>query len=593
MVSLNRHRGPEGEHVLSFDRAVLGHCWLSFQDRHYPEQPVQSVSGDVAVSLNGEIYNHRALRLSHLADYDFATGSDTETILALYQRYGEKSFAFLSGMFAISIWDARTNTLCLARDRLGKKPLYVAETAHFIAFSSERSGLTCLPGVDLRVDAKAVNQYLLSGAVDVGTCLSKGISKVPPGGVAIYRDGAPLLQYRLPALDRVRAEVDAESIQTSLRCAIAARVFPTDVRHGVFVSGGVDSALVAALDKEVTGAPPLLFHVRMNDSRYDESAAARRLAFDLGSELRILTVTGADIAWAVNDYYPRLDEPIADPSFAVMLLLCRAASKEVRYALTGDGADDLFAGYNVHLIEPLLGRDDASILAIADQHHAVRTGAVGRGEVMVALAAMRKYEPAIAGVIARASFTASDVSHFLAKKLRLDPEDVLLELKATLTEVESLGQKQVIGSRAGVIRSMLQSRILPKIDRSSMMNGFELRSPFLDDLVVTAALSTPMGKLIQDGITKVLLRKAAALSMNVSSSFRPKLGFRVPIDTLTRNELSGTIARCLSTEAIEEGGILDAAAVKTLLAQHYGDGIDHSAKLWPLMCLQLWRSGVS
>ncbi|HYM31357.1 MAG TPA: asparagine synthase (glutamine-hydrolyzing), partial [Candidatus Cybelea sp.] len=378
LAAMNRtqaHRGPDGEGVFSATtrsgrhRVALGHRRLAIIDLATGDQPMYDASGRLAVVFNGEIYNFLDLRRElEGAGYRFRTSSDTEVLLHGWRAWGERMVERLRGMFAFALWDADTERLLLARDPFGKKPLYLHEAEGRVAFASEVKALLALPGVAVAADAGAVWNYLLYRYVPGPATLFRGVSKLPPGTYALWRDGRfESRRYYLPPdltlLPGTAVPSDAVAgFLARLDQAVRIRMV-SDVPYGAFLSGGIDSSAVVALMARHSARPVVTFSVGFREARFSELAHARAIAAQFKTEHHELEIEADHLV----DELPKLirfrDAPVAEPSDIPIYLLSRRASERVKMVLTGEGSDEILAGYPKHAFEPLVAAYQAVVPA--------------------------------------------------------------------------------------------------------------------------------------------------------------------------------------------------------------------------------------
>ena len=575
------HRGPEGRTVMRFGRITMGHCQLSFQDTINAAQPI--ASADAAVVFNGEIYNHLDLRQSTNAQ--FATGSDAETLLNLYLDRGISALSELQGMYAVAIWDKRLERLILCRDRMGKKPLFYRLRDNQIYFASELSALMKLVNDTAKIDPMSLGEYLYLGSVGPTRTLVSDTYKVAPGEVIIWDLSSPdcVKKKRLDVVGFPREN----SLEETLRVAVERRLASDGLSYGVLASGGLDSALIAAIARDLTGQAPTLYHVSVADERFDESENLKYLGEFLGSHVNIVNFDGNACSDLFEKEFSILDEPISDPSLLPMLCVAELARKDVKYVLTGDGADDLFAGYDLFLAKQIFDRFGATAaLAVASRHASVRGKIVELAEVKHVLDRMALKPRCLAMSHARAPFSLQEIDELVTDRYRVPRSQLTHSLAADVENPDFLCLFPNSTDRRTVIRHNLQSRILSKIDRATMLKSIEGRSPFLDEVVIQKSLAYDLDDLIKGVETKWPIRALCEKYLPPKIARSPKRGFRIPLSNLLVSSMRDTVDHLLSKTQIEDDGIFQWPVVEAHLnAMKTGTG-PSAQKIWTLLCFQ-------
>ena len=600
MVEQLRHRGPEASGVRTVGTATLAACELAFFTPGTAHQPVLSDDGRIGAVLNGEIYNHGELRQWLQAAGGPSPQTDTELILHLYERQGPACIARLRGMYALVIHDGRTRETLLARDPLGKKPLYFFPTPQGLVFGSELRALLAHPQCPREIDTAALLSFFVFNAVPSPATPFRGIAKLRPGALLIERRGRieERRSWELPPSPGTLPASEApEVLAAALRAAVARRMRSTSVPLGVLLSGGIDSSLVAALAAQESPGPLKTFTAGFADESFDESPDAALLARHLGCEHHCLRLSGADLLRTVTEDLPRIDEPLADPSLIPTLNVCRLARTEVKGVLSGDGADEWLFGYSffrfaklVDRLAPLLPRRSPELLTAlarrlpvrhSNMHASLVLGLLARG--MAAPPERRFYE-------CTAAFSPRELGQVLVGGLRgaladFQPYGEVERFLAGRERLPPLRRCQL-----GMVRHYLQDVILAKVDRASMLNSLEVRSPFLDLDFVEAAWSCPERVAILDGRAgKPQLREIAAPLMPAAVRGRKKRGFRAPVGRLLCEELRPLLTDLLSPASLAAGGCFEPVAVGRLVREHLERERDHQKPLWALLCFEIWR----
>lgn len=626
MSEVLRHRGPddEGAWVDPSGRLALGFRRLSILDLSPAgHQPMVSRSGRFILVYNGEIYNFESLRgeLGRPREA-YRGGSDTEVVLEAFDTWGvAETLPRLNGMFAMAVWDAREEELWLARDRMGIKPLYVARTAEGLAVSSELGALMAAPGFDGSLDLQAVEAYLGQLFIPAPDTPFLRAQKVPPGHFLRIRRPEDGLPEAVPywSLQEARAQgefqaredggrsslSDAEvvdSFEALLSDAVGLRLV-ADVPVGALLSGGIDSSLVVALMQRQSSRPARTFTIGFDTPEHDESEHARAVAKHLGTDHTELQVTGADAL----DLVPRLaeifDEPLADPSQIPTYLVSRLARRDVTVALSGDGGDELFAGYNRYLSGPSAA---ARILQVP----AIPRRWMGRA---LQLLPARTYDGMASlsrgsGVFPR---LVGQKVHKLARMMQASTPD---EFSGILHTVWDEPGRFISGGSFGPMRGTVgshpvggdsldvgemlfqdQSRYLPddllqKVDRASMAVSLEVRVPILDHRVVERSWQLPHRYKVRDGQGKWILRQVLYRHVPPSLLDRPKVGFSVPVESWLAGPLKEWAEDLLLAPSPTRDALLNAREIRRAWRGFLRGRSELALGLWSLAMFEAWRT---
>jgi asparagine synthase (glutamine-hydrolysing) len=583
-----RHRGPDDEGLL-FDPAAavaLGARRLSIIDVAGGHQPVTSEDGRVWATLNGEIYNYRELRERlERRGHRFRSRVDTEVLVHLYEEYGDRLVHALEGMYALAIWDGRRQRLLLARDRFGEKPLFYADGPGGLAFASELTAL--LAGARLRAapDPSAVDEFFLFGYVLGPGTIVGGVSQLPPGGLLRWTRrsgaGAPW-RYWDPPRPLERLDAPRELIQEVgelLAGAVRSRMV-SDVPLGVFLSGGVDSTLIAALAARQHAAPVKTFTVGYTSGTVSETAAARAAARAIGTDHHEHIVTDADARELVPELLSRLDQPLADRALVAMHSLARFTREHVKTVIGGEGADELFGGYGRYRW-------------LTRAEHVPRRISGGAGRVA---------EPALRRLgLPRADHVADLVGPWAPGLRNLNwVTERRLGLRGSIygdrlrpspaarwIDREWDGDGPVAAAAMALdLRRWLPDDVLAKADRAGMLASLEVRTPYLQrELAELAALVPPHLHLAGGG--KALLRRLLA-EVLPGGPPRPKTAFRVPAAQWLRGPLAGIVDAQLAAGTAYADGWLSREATERLWREHRTGRRDWTALLWPALAFGLW-----
>ena len=596
MSALLGHRGPDDRGLAVDGPAAFGFRRLSILDLEGGRQPMASEDGQVLLAFNGEIYNHLKLRKElEAGGARFRTRSDAETVLRLYERDGLRALPSLEGMFALAVWDRRTQAVVLARDRMGVKPLYYSLEGGRLAFASELRALL-RAGLGRDVDPAALWDYLNYGFVHAPRTVLASIRRLAPGRVLIVdRFGAKERRYhalpgepgaeaggaRPPASEDEGAD-PADRLESLLSEAIRSQL-QADVPVGVFLSGGVDSSLVAAL--AVRHVPKLsTFTIGFSGARrgVDESGRARRIAERLGTDHHEL-ILPADVLSRLDDFAACLDEPLADSALLPTFLLSSFARKTVKAVLTGEGADELFAGYDRYkaaYVSELISAFPEAVQGPA----AGLASRLGRGRHFARLPFLGPADWAEAG---RQGRTAEMQSYLSPRFLAAVPRDWNSWVQ-DLPRLPGLN-----GALACDLRTVLADCLLMKVDKASMRASLEARVPFLDSGVVDFALGLAPSQKMRWLKGKFLLRRVAAKHLPFDSAWRPKHGFIVPWEDWLRSRASSAVDDALRSKAVREADVFDVdLLLKTLGELRDGSPHPDAGLFFRVAVFALWLNGL-
>ncbi|MDF8332238.1 XrtA/PEP-CTERM system amidotransferase [Novosphingobium cyanobacteriorum] len=599
MLDVAQHRGPDGQGVWTAPGVGLGHLRLSIIDLAGSPQPMASADSMAMIVFNGEIYNYRDLRRELQAEgVEFRTSGDTEVILAAYQRWGLDCLPRLHGMFAFALYDLRERTLLLARDRLGVKPLHMATLSDgSVIFGSELKQLLAHPSLRRDLDPLAVEDYLCWGYVPDHRSILRGVEKLPAGHYRLLRHDAPpprpVQWWDVSFTGREKgsaADLGAHMLH-HLRAAVTSRM-AADVPLGAFLSGGVDSSSVVALMAEASSDPVKTCSIGFDVAALDETAYADRVAAQYGAEHRKRMVGSEDFALA-DRLAAMFDEPFADASALPTFRVCELAREHVTVALSGDGADEAFAGYRRQVFH----HREEQVRGLLPQGL--------RGPVLGTLGQIYpKADWAPRPLRAKSTLLslAQSGEEGYARSLSVIPDDLrdslytpdFLRLRGEYrAEQPFIDLMRNAPARSGLDRAQyadlkfyLPGDILTKVDRTSMAVSLEAREPLLDHRLVEFGARLPEAMRVKGSVGKWLMKDTMRRYLPQDVLFRPKMGFVTPIAAWLRGPLAGEARAVAQGGELARTGWLDAGRIAGLAEAHIAGRADHSRLLWQLLMLE-------
>ncbi len=606
MCQVIRHRGPDDQGVWTNESVALGMRRLSIIDVAGGRQPIQNEDGTLHIVFNGEIYNYRDLhRDLARRGHQFQTHSDTETIIHLYEEQGAACVEELRGMFAFAIWDERKRELFIARDRTGKKPLYytITKSGAFV-FGSELKSLLEHPEVETEISAQALDAYLAFGYVPDPLTIYRRIHKLPPGcRLTFAPDRAGKLRvepywdfpYQEPKDETRPLAGTLEELRALLREAVRARLV-AEVPLGAFLSGGVDSSAIVALMAEharETGAERVkTFSIGFNEDSFNELEYARLVAERFDTEHHEFVVT-PDIYALVDEIAWHFDEPFADSSAIPTLIVSRLAREHVTVALSGDGGDELFAGYTRYTTQQ--GRDRFTRLprtlrqgVLRPLAHHLPHGARGRNFIHnVALDPLDRYIDSLAvfTTLVKQSLYAPGFARQLASdEERFDPPARFRQIAQESSATDALDQLLYLDSK-----TYLPADVMTKVDRMSMAASLETRAPLLDHKLIEYVVRLPAHLKLHGNEKKYIFKEAMRPLLPTAILDRPKQGFSVPLNHWLNDQLRDRVRDTVLSRRARSRGYFDFKFVELLFNEHERGRRDHSNPLWTLFMLELWH----
>lgn len=596
MCRVITHRGPDEQGTAVTGRVAMGMRRLSIIDLATGQQPIYNTDDTKLIVFNGEIYNYLELKKNlESRGHIFRTNSDTETIIHAYDEYGADCVKHLRGMFAFAIWDSREQSLFMARDRVGKKPLFYTFTAEGeFVFGSEMKVLLTHGGVKRDMDLGALDSYLTFGYIPEELCIFRGVHKLEPGHFLIFKNDEFRTErywdfdYSRTPLDEPEEKI-AGDLLDELRDAVKVRLI-SEVPLGAFLSGGVDSSAIVGLMSQVMDKPVKTFSIGFNEDSFNELKYARVAAEHFKTDHHEFIVT-PDLVNVVDDLVWHFDEPFADSSALPTYMVSKLARDHVTVVLSGDGGDELFAGYTRYVTD----RNRSGL------EHLPRGI---RKNLMRPLSRALPHNTPGKNYLFNISLDAAgryidSISHFNGpRKEALYAEAVRNKMNGSF----ALGEKlfgQIVGSSASDdqvdnllyldSKTYLPGDILTKVDRMSMASSLEARSPLLDHKLIEYVTRIPSHLKLKGGQTKYIFKKAIEGFVPHEILHREKQGFGVPINEWINVQLKDRIRDDLADRRTIERGYFDAKYVNLLLDEHSRGRRDHSHALWTLWMLELWH----
>ncbi|MGV7096942.1 asparagine synthase (glutamine-hydrolyzing) [Desulfovibrio sp.] len=607
MTDRMSHRGPDGEGQWSSGPVCLGHRRLSIIDLSGGGQPMHSADGQMTVTFNGEIYNYAELKeqLTALGG-QFQTSSDTEVILEGYRIWGPDCLARFDGMFAFALWDNQQRRLFCARDRFGKKPFFYTVQHGRLYFASELTGIEQLRHLSLTMNPQAVMRYLAYEYVPTPHSVYTEVQSLPPSHMLLLQDGNLSISryWDMPMPDESDNRSDnelCEELRFLLSRAVRRRMV-SDVPLGVFLSGGIDSSIVAGLMARQSSTAIKTFSIGFSEASYDESRYARIVAKTFATDHHERVLSAEECADTLPGIISRMDVPMADASVAPTWLLSGVTREKVTVALGGDGADELWAGYEHYIgfkvaqwynaapsalrkgiIEPLAQLLPSSAgyinprLAVATFLRAAHAPAWQRVQTM-----LTAFTPDMQESILDSAFKAQQPG-FLAPEVLFAPTREHYDHWQPQNAATPLARAFHVYAR-----QFMLDDILVKVDRCSMLHSLEVRAPFLDKDAAEFAARLPVSRKLHGFKRKWLLKKAFAELLPDEILYRNKRGFQIPVAQWLRGRMRPLMEDLLSESTLKAQGIFNHQAVRALMDEHVSGRADLRKPLWTLLVFQLW-----
>lgn len=587
------HRGPDDGGVFEFGNVGLAHRRLSIVDLSPTgHQPMSNNDESVTLVFNGEIYNYKELKSEFLQSYTFTGSSDTEVLLHLYEELGELFLEKVQGMFAIALYDKKKGTLLLARDHLGKKPLFWTLNNGTCIFGSELKALRVHPMCPKEISKNTLAQYLVYEYVPSPATIYENIFKLAPGTYLTY-DGKEVVHGVFGKIESTLG-IYAKDFQTAkselyrqLDTAVQKRLV-ADVPVGVFLSGGLDSSTVAYFAQQSSGRQIKTFSIGFKDTSFDESVYAREVATFLGTDHHEYIVGPEDLLRVIKNIPHVLDEPMADSSIIPSLILSEFTSREVKVVLGGDGADELFFGYDTFFAHRL-GNIYEKIPRFIHRAIGVIVGNLPVSHTYMSFDfKLKKFLSGFDTTKARrntywlSAFTPEELPRIL--NYAIDESRIFTHTDTLYSQSSNSWD----GLQMDYVKGYLAEDILVKTDRAGMAHGLEVRAPFLDRTLVNFALTLPVHYKQHGRTGKYILKEVMKEHLPAHITERKKKGFNIPIGSWMRGELKELFKSTLLEGELVKSGLFKREGLAILLEAHIEGKADNRKKLWTLFVLAVW-----
>jgi asparagine synthase (glutamine-hydrolysing) len=603
MNKLIKHRGPDdcGEFLYK-DQVAMGMQRLSIIDLTNGNQPMFSKDKSKVIVFNGEIYNYLDLKKElQLAGEVFLTNSDTEVILKLFEKYGNSSFCMLNGMFVFSIYDLNTGIVTIARDRFGEKPLYYTKKGYEFIWASELKSIVSANPNLKNISENALRLFFSLSYIPAPYTIYKDVHKLQPGYFMTIN--SQTAEYSIERYWNIEVPEKlwkgsygkaCNELRTLLFSSVKSRMI-ADVPLGVFLSGGTDSAIIAAVMKEISDSQIKTFTVGFKNKRYDESKKASDFAKHIGSDHSEFLLDFNEIVNDLNDLIINYDEPYADSSAIPTYFISKRTADCVKVVLTGDGGDEVFGGYNKYLIHTygqiynnfvpaLFTKNIVNPLIMFFSEKNVDTKSIAT-KAKKFLESIGKDTTENHLSVIQLAFRNEQLNQLLQNKSVVTVTHLLLQI---IDELPVGMHRKLDIARYIDTKISLEGDLLVKIDRASMLASLECRSPFLDPSLMKFSYSIPESYLVLGKNRKRILKDSFKGLMPKNFLSKSKSGFEVPIAHWFRNELKEDLIYMLSDKNLQMHGLLNKDFVQHLMSEHFSSKFDHSSKLWSIYCFQKW-----
>jgi asparagine synthase (glutamine-hydrolysing) len=598
MMASIRHRGPDGEGRYISKGIGLGHRRLSIIDLEGGGQPIGNEDGSIQIVFNGEIYNYIEIRNELLGyGHTFRTKSDTEVVVHAYEQWGLECVDHFIGIFAFAIWNEKERVLFLARDHLGVKPLYYARIGDTLVFASEIKSILQFPGFNPGIDFKSLADLFTYRYVPSPKTLFRSVYKVPPGHLMVIRGTVQEIRrywkWR-PSPDLVRNKIDETALIEEYRNLIFDSVrlqMRSDVPVGLFLSSGIDSGTLLALMCSVTSEPIYTFTIGFEDGqKTNETEDARLLALKFGADHSQMIVTASDYERYYNDYLWNLEEPVGNETAAAFYFVSRIASEKVKVVLTGQGADEPWAGYDRYVgakVSEIYSRLPASLTdavarVVSHLPHSERmkraAWSLGEHDVLRRLSKIYSfYDESM-----KERLFLRNVKEEMTKDGYL-PEMALASLQSDVSEMDIVTQMLYIDTRASLPDDLLMVN-----DKMSMANSIEARVPFLDHRIIQFVETLPAKLKLRRSTGKYLHKKAVERWLPIEMVYRKKKGFDNPIGQWLRERMAPLVREYLLSSESRIASLCDVAYIKQMVRLHEEKRENYRRHIYLLLSLELW-----
>ena len=602
MINEIDYRGPDEKNFFTKNNVFLGHCRLSIIDLKTGGQPMFNEDKNVVVVFNGEIYNFFELReILTKKGHQFKTESDTEVVVHGYEEWGESVFEKLNGMFAIAIWDEKNKKLILGRDRFGEKPLYWADLPGVFIFSSELKSIFRHPSFKKEIDHVSLGKYFFFEYVPSPHTIFKGVRKMEPGHFLVFQNNKIKInsywqiEFKQPGTPDVEESTALKTLSALLDQSVKKSMI-SDVPLGIFLSGGIDSSTIAYFAQKNSNRPVKTFSIGFEDKSFDESEWARLVAKRLGTEHHERIFSSKELMDSVSSVFEKLDEPLADASILPTYLLSKTAKEKVTVALGGDGGDEFWMGYPTffaHRLFPFFNIMPGFI----------KNSALNLSSSLLPVSFDNfsfdfKVKKFLSGINITGDILRNQVwlSAFSPEELKLlfVPEIYEVIKNNVFEDINKITDENTGTSKwqrlvYAYSKHYLAEDILTKVDRASMMNSLEVRSPLLNHELVSFVNNLPDNFKFKGMEGKYLFKKLMEPHLGKDIVSRKKKGFGIPIARWLAGELKGDLEKVLSEEKITKQGIFNYLYIKKIINEHMEGRRNNRQKLWSLFVFQKWH----
>ena len=597
MIKSITHRGPDYEGIYINKNVGLAHARLSIIDiTTVGNQPMHDNENNLSIVFNGEIYNYQILKKELSKKYSFKSDSDTEVLIYLYKEYGKNMLNKINGMFVFAIYDFIKKELFIAKDRMGKKPLYYSELNDSFIFASELKAIIKNPAINKELNLNAISQYLTFDYVPTPNTLFKKVFKMEAGHYMIIKENRIIesnryWNYNFNINNKISFNEAQNKLDSILNRAVKDRLM-SDVPLGVFLSGGLDSSTIAYYAQKNSSKQIKTFSIGFEDKSYDESNYAQKVANHINSKHYSEILKPKDTTDLIEEIYPKVDEPLADASLIPTYYLSKITKKNVTVALGGDGSDELLGGYPTFISNkfktPFYATRNISlpILNSIIKHLPVKDNNISLDfKINQFLRGFSSKKEHI-HQLWLGSFLPKEKNNLFRKDLNLNNRDGLSLIDSVFKNCNSKKDfNQIIQFYC---ETYLHDDILVKVDRASMLNSLEVRAPFLDVELIEFVNSLPVKYKMKGFSGKYILKKLMENKIPNEIIYRPKKGFGIPLSKWLREDLKSMRNDLLSKKSINKIGIFDYEYIRKIINEHDNFKKNHRKLIWNLIILQLW-----